>query len=455
MRRSRVVSIAAGVALCGLAWPLVAGVRPNLVLEGGRPGLDLDEFPPGTERLEIDAGGDTLVGVFVPSDPGAPVVAHFLEARGSVTLGARAGLDNRDRGHGVVDIHYPVLLELADLGFASVMVDYAGVGASSGARASENVARDARAVYEEALRRAGDDSERVVLRGTSLGSLAVATLLADDVEPAAVLLHAPVRAETVAVRYVGRRSGDLAALLTRTITERPIDVDLIGEIARAEAPVMLTTPQRDSLLAPAEQKMMKDALAGEHDLFRRAAPTHRGAAIAAHRLADEEEQFLRGLFPSCPPVGRRMEALTSMDGGGEWPEEVTARVRDVVAEKLVRRPAWAVAIARRRPAELPVSSLDHWITYAPIEERSDESLLELAELRGVDVDLLDELAPFGGWLATRALVDLIDPSKRGRAREGSIAEDAVDKVLRAHRRDRGDSWSRDRVLKTLRKAAAR
>jgi glycolate oxidase FAD binding subunit len=72
------------------------------------------------------------------------------------------------------------LVSYSRLGWAGLIVDYRGVGASGGARVPEHLAMDAEVVWEEALqrRRAG---ELLVLRGVSLGSLPVAGLLARGV----------------------------------------------------------------------------------------------------------------------------------------------------------------------------------------------------------------------------------------------------------------------------------
>src|SRR6185369_9584719 len=111
-------------------------------------------------EVEVEPGV-RLRGVFVPSDPGAPVVLHLLESGGSVTS---------------VDFPYSgVVAQLSDLGYASLILDYRGVGESDGERSVDHLRPDALAMWGEALRRAGaaDGAARcVVVRATSIGSVA-------------------------------------------------------------------------------------------------------------------------------------------------------------------------------------------------------------------------------------------------------------------------------------------
>jgi alpha-beta hydrolase superfamily lysophospholipase len=140
----------------------LGSTAPPALLAAGFPRLEVGEtnFPPGTEAVELPVPGGLLRGAFVPSDPGAPVVLHLLESMGSVTYGTHHALG------------YPVLWELRDRGFASLMIDYRGVGASEGWRSPRNVREDAQAMFAEARRRTGGRSHRVVLRGASFGTLA-------------------------------------------------------------------------------------------------------------------------------------------------------------------------------------------------------------------------------------------------------------------------------------------
>ncbi len=80
--------------ILGTITRVVPGVFvPPVILASGETTLRMDSarFPPGTELVEIPLpSGEQLRGVFVPSDPGAPVVLHLLESSGSVAYIARS-----------------------------------------------------------------------------------------------------------------------------------------------------------------------------------------------------------------------------------------------------------------------------------------------------------------------------------------------------------------------------
>jgi hypothetical protein len=108
--------IGTALALAWL-WPPSARFAPPALFEAGpRVGdYSLEPFPAGTEKVSVElAGGERLRGVFVPSDPGAPVVLHLLESSGSITSPFWFA------GYG------SLLADLADLGFASLALDYRG-----------------------------------------------------------------------------------------------------------------------------------------------------------------------------------------------------------------------------------------------------------------------------------------------------------------------------------------
>lgn len=231
-----------------LAAAAPACITPPLVMSGGAPTV---AFGPrrvewGAELVEVALEpGMSLRGVFVPAGAGAPLVLHFLGSSGSVTIPQRAeGLEfDFDELFGA----------LRELGFASLALDYRGVGASDGERDPRNVPTDALAAWNEALRRVDGDSTRITLRGMSLGTLAVASLLERGVEPARVVLFAPVRAETAAANWLRERRGSLAAWFATPFLARPMRVDLLAALERSSAPLTVVVGLRDALLPPRER----------------------------------------------------------------------------------------------------------------------------------------------------------------------------------------------------------
>ena len=79
-----------------------------------------------------------------------------------------------------------------ELGLATLIVDYRGYGRSGGQPSERGTRRDARAAWRYLIEERGQDPDRIVIAGRSLGS-AVATDLAASLQtgPAAVILEAP------------------------------------------------------------------------------------------------------------------------------------------------------------------------------------------------------------------------------------------------------------------------
>ncbi len=248
----RAVLIALVLAVALACCPL-ACVTPPLVMTGGASCLELGPrrlewgAAPVEVEVEVERGpARRLRGLFVPAGPDAPLVLHFLGSSGSVTIPqSAAGLsfDTDD-----------LFSALRERGFASLAFDYSGVGASDGERDPRNVPADALAIWRDALRRVEGDPARICLRGMSLGTLAVASLLERGVEPGAVVLIAPVRAETAAVNWLRDRHGALIAWFTRPFLQRPMEVDLVAALERTRAPLTLALGSRDALLASDERR---------------------------------------------------------------------------------------------------------------------------------------------------------------------------------------------------------
>ncbi len=79
-------------------------------------------------------------------------------------------------------------IDITQLGYEVLMIDYRGYGKSSGAPAEEILYKDASFIYQWA--REKSDHKKIVLYGRSLGS-AVASHLAAEVNPALLILETP------------------------------------------------------------------------------------------------------------------------------------------------------------------------------------------------------------------------------------------------------------------------
>ncbi len=311
----------ARVASCALALLLPGCFAPPVLLETRRGALDPALFPPGAELVELPvAPGESLRGVFVPAMAHAgPAIVVLDFQPSSVTLldGARATGWKAGVTTGGVDVPlldecggegappesegrmFPLahrrLAHLPLLGFSVLVMDYAGVGASDGERSADNLRRDAHVAWDEAVRRAGGDPARVVLRGTSLGALAVAALLQDGARPAAVMLVAPVRDETVTrngARALGR---PWMERLFGWLLRAPVGVDLLAELTAAHAPALVVVPRVDLFLRHDERAALRDAVAAACGTFLVRHNQHIALALASRSLLDVEAWFLARL----------------------------------------------------------------------------------------------------------------------------------------------------------------
>jgi len=294
----------AGVA-AAMAWshqrfepPVI--LRSEKPPEPGRLVLSGRGLPRDAIAQEIEAApGVHLRGILFPSDAGAPLVLHLLDAGASV--------DARQANYGIA------FEQLADLGIASLAFDYSGVGRSGGERSPANLARDAGAMWRHALELAGGDSGRVAVRGVSLGTLAIAELLRAGARPAAVVLVAPVHPRTVAPRFARWMYGDLAGALARWIF-RPATGVSVEDLPRdSGGEILVIAAEGDELVGQAEQAAMRRAVAGAGGAWRERAGGHLLVAIEARGLFEEElDVYLRALCPDPPQVQRCAAAFTSL-----------------------------------------------------------------------------------------------------------------------------------------------
>ncbi len=290
MIRSHARGISAAVlALCAGCFAPPALLPPRAV-DLARA---LNEYPAETEVVAIEVEPNVeLRGLFVPSQANAPVVLHLLESSGSVATRW---------------LHFaPVTRQLADLGYASLLVDYTGIGLSQGDSSVSNLQRDAHAMWDEALRRAGGDPQRVYLRATSLGTIAAALLLESGVRPAAMVWIAPVLPDSATSRFAsafhGRVLGWAAAAIYRDIA----DVDVVAALESAQIPGLVISPAHDVLLTNGERDAIAAALSPAAR-FRLRGGGHIQLAYEAHALLREE---MRVFVPCCTP-----EALTQRVNG--------------------------------------------------------------------------------------------------------------------------------------------
>ncbi len=352
---------------------MLGSTAPPALLAAGYPELTVDEqtFPPGSERVEIESGRSTLRGVYVPSDPDSPVVLHLLESMGSVTYGTHHALG------------YPLLWQLRDRGFASLMVDYRGIGASEGWRSPRNVREDAQAMFAEALRRTGGRSHRIVIRGTSFGTLAAASLLKHGARPRAVTLIAPVRAETVAKNWFHHYYHPLLAKAVTAFLRLPMRVDIVRALRKWRGPLLVSAPEHDYVLPPREQPLIRDTVRRRGARWVSTPYTHAGHVLTNHWLGNDESSFLDACFPGLPDIASRC------------PEHPAIARRWKLLE-----PRLYASLDRHSHRDPQVVDWIRRIPHEHLSNLSQEQLDELLDLRGPAGPIpLRELIQLSAYLA--------------------------------------------------------
>lgn len=370
-----------------LATAMVAGcITPSIVQSGGCSTISLQEFPLGSVQVDVPVEADAVLrGVFVPAEHGAPVILHFLESGCSVSQGARAFPS------------HAYVWRLRDLGLASLILDYRGVGPSSGNRSPEYLPRDARAAFGEAIRRAGGDPARVALRGMSIGTLAAASLLHGGAQPAGVVLIAPVRSETIAQHFVRRTYVEPLGYLLAPFLRKAVDVDMLESVCLAQTPLLVAVAEKDPLLSDDERKLLRYSVrsaGGRWIVYSES--DHMDLVLEAHHLLACEPEFYWEIFPGYPLVHERMaRVLADLPVGArgrlEGDPSSLSRLESLVARYHMDPPrlAGALALSGPRPQSDEEDFIVAWLRSQPTAE------LETIPFYGLErlVDFSDPAGP--------------------------------------------------------------
>ncbi len=431
--RRRTGLLGLGLLLCGV---LLKGCYvPPVVLAAGVPALDITEFPPGAELVEVRAApGITLRGVQMAPPPGAPVVLHLLESMASITNGSRPfgtisiGGDPESEAGQVrslsqlmadgwpaespddkLRLQHRWLSRLTALGLGGLVLDYEGVGASDGARSPDTLRRDARAAWERAVALAGGDERRVILRGTSLGALAAATLLQDGARPGAVILIAPVRAETVAVNFASRTWSPALLFVAQWFVRDAVDVNLVEVLGRLDVPLLVVSTRDDFLLPPDEAALVASAVsrAGGTFLLRRS--SHEGLSLSSRDVLAVELAFFDRVFPAVRPG--RLDAVLRVAQDRNMDPQLLApgtrgreRLEALLAQTALPAPELTLAAVLAGLSDAELGSVSDWLAWLPRErigalaQPELDALLNLQDPSGrVDIACLGETA--AAWSA--------------------------------------------------------
>ena len=357
--------------------------------------IDLKHFPPRSEIVSLTLGLEgKLRGVFVPADSGAPVVLHLLESGGSATRG-NSGLYG-----------YEQFRELRDRGFASLVMDYRGVGASEGERCVDHLRDDASAMYEEAKRRAGKE-DRIVLRSTSLGTLAAASLIESGARPRAWVMISPVRAESVTENVACNRYGKFVSLLARIVFASASDADLLHAIAIAPCPILLTLGDRDDYISRREREQIMHAVVTRPENVVRLEPglDHVDVSFEGYEISRDEDAWIHRLFPCAVDRKVRMARAWEDSGSAHGDLEMDAVLGEFVARFDLDPPRLAVDLAEAiRAGQLAPDSVDPVVgflaaqapervaTFAALPAEVRRCLFDFRDPDGEDLDARELLA---------------------------------------------------------------
>lgn len=359
---------------------------PALMLpETVEASVALARYPPGAELVEFASeSGAVLRGVFVPADPGSPVVLHLLDARNSVAseVASPSGVAG----------------ELADLGLASLLVDYTGVGLSGGERSVRNLCADARAAWREAVARAGGEPERVLVRAVSIGTIAAALLLETGARPRAQVWIVPVFPDTASPRFARAARGPLVAWIARAFLRPMADVRIEESVRSAGVPTTVIVAEQDELTTAPERARLERAALETDGTFHALTGGHIEVAARSRWILPPELALYREL--GRPATEERL-ARTLRELPGEiaalFPEgsRERERLRSLAAVQCVT-PAEDLAAAALSEGEPLALARFLWsVRRRPypaltFEERVDA--LSLADPAGlIPIDVLEEL----------------------------------------------------------------
>jgi fermentation-respiration switch protein FrsA (DUF1100 family) len=181
----------------------------------------------------------------------------------------------------------PLADVLARANCAVLLFDYRGFGGNPGLPSEQGLKNDARAARGYVVSRADVDRGKLVYFGESLGT-AVATDLAVDYPPAALILRSPFTSMT----DVGRHHYSLmpVRLLLRD------RYDTIGRISRVNTPLLVIGGDRDRIVPIAQTRRVYEAAREPKSLLViRGADHNDDSLLVGREMMDEVLRFLRNL----------------------------------------------------------------------------------------------------------------------------------------------------------------
>ncbi len=168
--------------------------------------------------------------------------------------------------------------DLADKGFAVLLLDYRGYGGNAGTPSEDGLARDVRAAWDHLTGPAGFTADRIVLFGESLGA-AVVTRLATEVRPRGVVLRSPF----ASLAAVGRAHYPFLPVGALLRDRFPV----VERVRNVEAPTVVVYGTRDTVVPPEQSREVADAAANLVDTVAVEGADHNDAVLGAGNVVVE------------------------------------------------------------------------------------------------------------------------------------------------------------------------
>lgn len=224
-------------------------------------GLEYNDVEP------VTADGVRLHGWWIPADNARASILFFHGNAGNISH----RLDTIRLFH--------------ELDLSVFMIDYRGYGRSEGRPSEDGTAADARAAWDWLTDEAGQQPDRIVIAGRSLGA-AVAAELARERSPGAVILESPFRSVPIIAQEV------YPFLPARWLSR--FDYATEDHVGNISAPVLVIHSRDDEIIPFAHGEAVHAAANDPRSLLPLRGGHNTGFLASGNRYVDGIDGFLHG-----------------------------------------------------------------------------------------------------------------------------------------------------------------
>lgn len=244
---------------------------------------------PGPPLIQL-AGVASLTEVRIPTPSGPGRLAWWLPPAADGPAAPVVLYCHGNAGH--IGHRGERIRRFAALGWGVLMPEYRGYGGNPGTPSEPGLIADASAALAD-LRARGIAGPRIVLWGESLGSGVAAAIAArEGTAIGAVVLETPFTSIT-----------DIAKARYRFA---PVDLllkdrfDSLARIPAIQAPILIATAGRDTIVPPAMGRVLLSAAAAPAELWHADEAGH--TDLVAHGLTEAAAEFLARHLPANEPM---------------------------------------------------------------------------------------------------------------------------------------------------------